>query len=394
MTSAGAPAVLPRGVFAVSYASFTLIGWTALLVPSYLRVIQAGFSRTDAEFGLVYLVFALMFATGAMSAGLIADLIGRRIVLPATGLLITVGLATVSAAPTWGIFVVGAGLAGAGAGAVDALVNSVVMDLSATGRGGGLSRLHLFYSIGALAAPLAIGVLAEAGISWRPVAAATAVAGLLLAIPLRRVGAVPPRQRVTSASPPAGRSRPPIGLSVRLALATLGIGIACYVAAEAGVTSWLVAYLAEEPMSVAALALGLFWAGLAAGRLVASRIADRLHPVSFAAFCGLASALALAAAIAGPPGPLRIALFMATGFAFGPVYPMIMTVAGMLVPHRAAAVSGTLTAAAIAGSVVYPPLMGLMSGRAGLGAGMAGAALLAAVSGAAVVIARRMSAPR
>src|SRR5450759_4662137 len=44
----------------VSYASFILIGWTGLFVPSLLRVLQDDFARSDAEFGLVYLVGAVI----------------------------------------------------------------------------------------------------------------------------------------------------------------------------------------------------------------------------------------------------------------------------------------------------------------------------------------------
>jgi fucose permease len=391
-----APAT-PPGVLPIAYASFVLIGWTGLFVPSYLRVIQDEFGRTDAEFGLVYLVFALMFAVGAVSGGLAAERIGRQVVLPVAALLIAAGLVTLSVAPTWTVFVIGAGLVGGSTGAVDAVVNSVVMDLSVSGHGSGLSRLHLFYSVGALAAPLVVGVLAEAGVGWRPVAAATAVAGLAIAFPLRRVGLVPRRRRApVDPATPNTASQPRAGLrrALKLAMAALAVGIACYVAAEAGVTSWLVGYLAEEPMSVATLALSLFWTGLAAGRLVSSRIADRFDPTVFTATFALAAAVFLLAAIAGPAGPLRIALFMAAGFALGPVYPMIMTVAGSLFPHRAAAISGALTAAGVAGSVTYPALMGVISEVAGLGAAMVGAALLAAASGVAVLIARRLVARR
>ena len=388
--TAGIPAAPPRGVLPIAYASFTLVGWTGLFVPSYLRVIQDEFGRTDAEFGLVYLVFALMFAAGAVLGGLMSERIGRGIVLPISAVLIAAGLAIESVAPSWTIFVAGAGLAAAGTGAVDAVVNSAVMDLSAAGSGSGLNRLHLFYSIGALSAALVVSVMAQADIGWRTVAVATAIAGLALALPLRRVGLVPPRPRGPGDMAPDGGHHS-IVLPLRLALVALGIGIACYVAAEAGVTSWLVGYLVEEPMSVATLALGLFWTGLAGGRLVASRIADRFDPIAFAATCAFASALALVAAVAGPPGALRIALFVATGFAFGPVYPMIMTVAGSLLPHRAAAVSGALTAAGVVGSVTYPALMGVISELAGLGAAMVGAALLAAASGCAVIVARRIA---
>ena len=391
--TAGIPAAPPQGVLPIAYASFALVGWTGLFVPSYLRVIQDEFGRTDAEFGLVYLVFALMFAAGAFLGGLVSERIGRGIVLPASAVLIASGLAIESVAPSWTVFVAGAGIAAVGTGAVDAVVNSAVMDLSATGSGSGLSRLHLFYSLGALSAALAVSLMAQAGVGWRSVAVVTALVGLAVALPLRRVGLVPPRPRAPGDMAPDGRHHS-IVLPLRLALVALGIGIACYVAAEAGVTSWLVGYLVEEPMSVATLALGLFWTGLAAGRLVSSRIADRFDPIAFTVTCAFASALALVAAVAGPPGPLRIALFVATGFAFGPVYPMIMTVAGSLLPHRAAAVSGALTAVGVVGSVTYPALMGVISELAGLGAAMVGAALLAAGAGCAVIVARWIAPPR
>jgi fucose permease len=166
------------------------------------------------------------------------------------------------------------------------------------------------------------------------------------------------------------------------------------VATELGVSSWLVGFLADEPMSVATLGLGLFWMGHASGRLAAVRIADRFDPIWFTTACATAGGVALAIAVHGPAGAPRLAAFALTGFALGPVWPMIMTVGGTLFPHRAATVSGLLTAAGVVGSVAYPPLMGLISGVAGLGAGMTGAAVLALLSGVAVVTAGRAAAGR
>jgi len=429
-----APAA-PRGIIATSYASFVLIGWSSLLVPSLIRVIKGDFGQSDAGFGVLYLVSAALFATGALSSGLLADRIDRRAILPAAALLLATGLAGQALAPAWPVFVVGVALAGAGAGTLDAGVNGVVMDLSVTGHGSALSRLHLFYSVGALAAPLVVGSLVDAGVEWRQLVAASGVAALAVALPLRAVGAVPARHRAprpdmadpapaggaeasaapnapcapdapyapdapaaphAPAAPPAtggpaaGAARP----DLRLPLAALGVAIACYVATEAGVSSWLVAFLSDEPMAVATFALGMFWTGHAAGRLVASRVADRFHPAPFATSCVLFGAAALAAAVVGPRGGLQVALFAAVGFGLGPVYPMIMTVAGAFCPHRAASVSGLLTAAGVAGSVVYPPLMGFVSDAAGLGAGMIGAAVLAVVCGLAVMAAGRSATRR
>ncbi len=379
-------------VVVASYASFILIGWTGLLVPSLLRVIKADFDQTDAGFGLLYLVSALLFAVGALSAGLLAERFGRRTLLPLSALLIAVGLATQGVAPSWPVLLLGVAFAGAGSGAIDAGVNSVVMDVAVSGKGSAINRLHLFYSVGALGAPLVIGQVVGLGLDWRLLMVGTGIAALALVVPMRAVGSVPPRRRAAAVSGAVVVRA--AGPDLRLPLAILGLAIACYVATELGVSSWLVGFLDDEPMSVATLGLGLFWVGHASGRLTAVRIADRFDPIRFTTACAIAGSVALAVAVHGPAGAPRIAAFAITGFALGPVWPMIMTVGGTLFPHRAATVSGVLTAAGVVGSVLYPPFMGLISGVAGLGAGMTGAAALTLLSGAAVVTAGRVAARR
>jgi fucose permease len=375
-----------------AYSSFILVGWTGLFVPSLLRVLQGDFGRSDAQFGLVYLVGALLSASGALSSGLIAGHIGRRVVNATAALLIAGGMALEAVAPSWPVFLAGAGLAGAGCGAIVAMGSSVIMDLSASGSGSGLNRLHLFYSVGALAAPVAISLLMSLGIQWRLIAVATGLAGLALAEPLSRAGAVQPRPR-SPATPTTAEREAARLTGLQLALAGLGLAIACYVAAESGVSSWLVGFLADEPMTAATLALSLFWAGIAAGRVLASRVADRFDPVRFTASCAWAGGIAILAAVGLASGPVRISLFLAAGFAFGPVYPMIMAVAGSLFPHRAAAVAGIVTSAGVVGSITYPPLMGLMASFAGLGAGMLGAAFLILFSGGTVARVGRLGRP-
>ncbi len=400
MTAPNPPA---RAITVTAYASFTLVGWSMLLMPSLIRDVRDDFGQTDAGFGVLYLGAALLFGTGAFLSGALAGRLGRRVILPAAAIALSVGLATQGLAPAWPVLLVGAALAGGGSGALDAGVNSVIMDLSVAGRGDALSRLHLFYSVGALTAPLVLGLLVAAGIDWRIPMLATGVATLGLVVPLRLVGSVPPRARVAPAAvggadPAAdaagedapGPTRPPavvVPPSLRVPLAALAIAIACYVASEAGVSSWLVAFLADEPLTTATLALSLFWIGLALGRLTAGRLGRHIPPVRYAVASTFLGGAAIAGAVVGPTGAIQIALFAVAGFGLGPVYPMIMAVAGSYYPHRAAAVSGLLTTAGVAGSVIYPPLMGFTSASLGLAAGMLGAAALAAACGVAVLVA-------
>lgn len=398
-----------RAVTTTAYATFTLVGWSMLLVPSLIRDIRDDFGQTDAGFGVLYLGASLLFATGAILSGTLAGKLGRRVILPAAMIALAAGLATQGLAPAWPILLVGAALAGGGAGGLDAGVNSVFMDLSVTGRGDALSRLHLFYSVGALTAPLVLGLVVAAGVDWRVPMLLSSVVAVALVAPLRIVGTVPPRARAVEAETPAplesaggtaavGGAQPPgavhgarlpgvVPRSLRVPLAALAVAIACYVGSEAGVSSWLVAFLADEPLTTATLALSLFWIGLALGRLAAGRLGRHIPPVPYAVASALLAAVAIAGAVVGPSGTVQIGLFAVAGFGLGPVYPMIMAIAGSYYPHRAAAVSGLLTTAGVAGSIVYPPLMGFTSASIGLAAGMLGAAALAAACGVAVLVA-------
>ncbi len=179
-----------------------------------------------------------------------------------------------------------------------------------------------------------------------------------------------------------------------LPLVVLAIAIGCYVATELGVSSWLVRYLDEVSLEVATLALSLFWAALALGRLVSSFIVDRMGAVAFATTWSAACGVAILAAISVPSVPLSIVCFAIAGFAAGPVYPMIMAIGGSLYPGRASTVSSVLASAAIVGSILYPPLMGVVSEAAGMWFSMLGAALFAFAAAGCIWAAARLGRAR
>ena len=371
---------------ALGYASFTFVGWNALLVPSLVPSIERDFAQPDAGMGVFYFITALLFVIGSLVGGYVMERVGRGRALPAAVFGMAAGLACEAFAPSWAIFVVGGALAGFGSGAVEVGMNALFLDRFSEDRGRALSRLHLCFSIGALAAPLVIAALVEIGVAWRLPFAVTSL--VVVAIGL---GLATSELGVPHAAPASRVGRPAVGRHVPLPLVLLAVAITSYVAAESGVSSWLVRFLDAAPIGVATLALSLFWAGLALGRLVASRVADRFAPMSVVTACGLAAGAAILAAVVVPWIGVSIALFALAGVACGPIYPMIVASAGALYPTRANAVSGVLTAAAVTGSVVYPPAMGLVSNGLGLGVGMAGAGLFAVVCAGAMVAARLLA---
>jgi fucose permease len=271
--------------------------------------------------------------------------------------------------PTWELFLALAVPFGLGMGAIDGGMNGLVLDLYPQNRGRALNLLHFFFSLGALASPLVIGRLIEAGTTWQTVLIGTAVVAVPIAV-LFLVVSLPSGRHARAETPGSAR----VGFSLPLML--LAVAIACYVASEIGVSNWLVRFLETASIGLATYALALFWGSLALGRFATAMLGDRFDHARFAATAALVAALSLAAAVLVPSLPASIVLFGVVGFAFGPVYPLIMAVGGDLYPSRSAAVSGFLAGFAVIGAIVYPPLMGFISVEAGLSVAMIGAAIL------------------
>jgi fucose permease len=349
-----------------------LVGWSGLLVPSLIRSIEHDFGQSDAGVGVFFFVNSVAYVGGSMLGGLLTERLGRRTVLPFAVVLIALGLTGLATVPSWTLFLAAGIPFGLGSGAIDGGTNGLILDLYPTSRGRSLNLLHLFFSLGALASPLFVGRLVEAGAAWQVVVIGTAVAAVPVAI-LLALADMPSGRHVAA----AGASIARLGLA--LPLVALAVAIGCYVASEVGVSNWLVRYLEAADLTLATSALALFWGSLALGRLLSARLGDRFNHARFAATAALVAAISLVAAVIVPSLPASIVLFGVVGFAFGPVYPLIMAVAGDRFPDRSAAVSGFLSGIAVVGAIVYPPVMGFVSVGIGLGAAMGGAAALALV---------------
>jgi MFS transporter, FHS family, glucose/mannose:H+ symporter len=381
MTTAGVrmPAAAVIGCLA-----FLLLGWSGLLVPSLVRSIEHDFGQTDAGMGFFYLLNALVYASGVVGGTLLTHRLGRRPVLAGGVALAAVGLLTLAAAGDWPIFVLGVVPFGMGCGTLDGSGNGLILDLFPSARGRALNLLHFCFSTGALACPAVVGRTVEAGVPWRGLLIATAVA------------AVPIATLFARAAMPSGRHAGDHGASARAGrvlldrvLLVLGIAIACYVASELGVSNWLVRFLYGAPLEVATTALTLYWAGLTIGRLGSARIGDRFDHVAFATLASAATGILITLAVVAPSTALSIALFGAAGITSGPIFPLIMAIGGDRFPDRSAAVGGYLTGAAVAGGISYPPVMGFLSVTVGLPAAMAGAGALSLVAALVLLMVRR-----
>lgn len=378
----------------VACLTLLAVGWTGLLIPSLLRSIKDTFDQTDAGIGLVYLVYALAYTGGSFAGGPLTERAGRRLILGAAVITTAAGVAGMGLAPSWVLFVLATVASGVGAGCLDGGANGLVLDVYREGRGRAMSLLHVSFSVGALAAPLIVGRLVEGGVTWQAVTLGTAVVLAMLLLPYLLVP-MPSARRLAHPDVEVPEGAEPVGSRRLLTgpLLLLGVAIAAYVAAEIGVSNWVVAFLEPAPLTTATLALSLYWAGLTVGRLLSSAIADRFDHLRFTIVCAIAMGATIAGASLAPTLPLAIGAFFAAGVASGPVFPMIVAIGGERYPDRSAAVGGSLTGMAVIGSTIYPPAMGLISVTVGLTVAMLGSAALAIVCVIALLAFSRATVP-
>jgi fucose permease len=385
-----------RSVVWTGYAAFFLVGWCLLLVPSLIRDVEGSFDQTDMGMGLAYLLYNLAWVTGTIASGVLAVRMPRRLLMGSGPALVALGLAVMTLFGSWPVFIAGFLLFGLGLGIIDSGMNAVFMDLFPGRQAAALNRLHLWLAVGALVGPFTIGRLIAAGLPWQAVTAGGAASAAAISIALA-TRSLPPARRASDhpgrredGAPTAGvrRRRIPVPLLI------LSVAIACYVATEMGVTAWLVRYLDEAPIQLATLALSLFWGGMAVGRLVSSFLAGRMGSVTLAWTWSAACGVAVIASLVAPSIGLSIVCFAVAGVAAGPVYPTIMAIGGSMYRERTSLVSSTLASAAIVGSLVYPPLMGLLSGTVGLAVSMLGAALFSFAAAVFIVIGARLGPSR
>jgi fucose permease len=375
------PAVL------VAASGLALIGFASLLVPSLVPAIETRFGQADAAVGVALFITASAYVVGSFAGGPATERVGRRPVLSVAAVLVAAGLAGQAIAGTWPMFVAAGAVAGLGSGAIDGGMNALVLEAYGGRASGRLNAAHLGFGAGALAAPFVVGQLVPRGIDWQALFAATALLALAFAPAVARA-AMPSGRHVREPNVATARSGGLV-LSTSLPLLTLALAIATYVSAEIGVSTWLVRFLAAAPLAVATGALGVYWGGLTLGRLVAAIAAERIPSAPFAVAAVLGASLALVGAVAVSDVAQSVVLFGLVGFASGPVYPLIMAIAGERYPRRSALIAGSLAGVAVVGGVVYPPLMGLLSESVGIRGGMLGAAVLGVVCALAVVMATR-----
>jgi fucose permease len=325
----------------IVYVTFLATGVGLVLPGVMLPLLLARWHLSDAQAGILFFLFFIGSASGAvLSRGSLPKSIARGC------LSVVIGSALLAIASRGAVFLAIA-FYGLGLGIVMTSSSLLESRRSESERAARLARLNLVWAIGACLGP---SLVLRGAIAWGTITVLLGVAaffGLAGGLAL----AVVPHVDAATKTPPALRSQNPMALL--LILVPLATGV------ESATGGWLTTYSKRSGQTLGEIigAVTCFWGGMLVSRLIQSH--HRIATASaFALFVGgpwLMSA-SLSILLMSPGGVSMLMGALLLGLAIGPMYPLLLTLA-----LRHGEASNIVFVVAGCGASLLPLLTGLVS---------------------------------
>jgi fucose permease len=359
------------GLVVLAYIAFVALGMPDGLLGVAWPSIRTSFSIPLDAIGLLLTASVAGYMTSSFLSGPVVTRMGIGRILAASCALTGTGLIGYTLVPEWWMMVLLGIVAGLGAGAIDAGLNTYV----AAHFGEGLMQwLHASYGIGVTLGPIIMTIALTTLNSWRVGYRLVGGFQLALAIGFGLTLSLWNRTETSAGDEEPKRLtdyRTPMGETLRQRRVWLSMLLfLLYVGAEASLGIWTYSLLVESrgvDPTVAGLWAGSYWATFTVGRVLAGLYAKRLG-VHALVLGSLAGALLGAALLIWNPSKLtNVVAVAAIGFAIAPIFPALTSGTSQRVGARFAAntIGMQMTMTGL-GMAVIPSLLGVLARRSSL----------------------------
>ena len=145
------------------YASFFLLGFLGLAWIPRIPEIKTALGLSDGQFGLVLLASTVGSIPGAQLSGRIVHMYSSKLVARISGVLLPVGVFVIGLAGNVQILLLGLFITGFNVAFMDIAINGQAVEIEKHTNGRWMSSFHGLWSIGAFAATLVGGLVANFG---------------------------------------------------------------------------------------------------------------------------------------------------------------------------------------------------------------------------------------
>jgi len=362
----------PRlGLILLAYIAFVGLGMPDGLLGVGWPSIRAGFSIPLDAIGMLLVSTVAGYSTASFLSGFLLSRVGVGRMLAASCLLTGLALIGYTLVPQWWMMVLLGVLAGLGAGAIDAGLNTYV----AAHFGEGLMQwLHASWGIGITTGPIIMTLGLTSLHTWRFGYRAVGIFQIALAL-----GFVLTLGMWSRNNQPAGEQaakkltdyKTPLAETLRQSRVWLSMALFfLYVGAEGGLGTWTYTLLTESrgvDQTLAGFFAGSYWFTFTLGRITAGLVTRRVG-VNRLVLGGLVGALLGAGLLIWNPSQAANVLAVAIiGVSIAPIFPAMMSGTRARVgDHYAANTIGMQMAATGFGGAVIPSLMGVLARQVSL----------------------------
>ncbi|MFY9607726.1 MAG: MFS transporter [Blastocatellia bacterium] len=352
----------------LAYLSFISLGLPDGLNGVAWPSIRAYFNLPVDALGALLVMFTVGYLASSFTSGRLISLMSVGTLLALSCMATALSLIGYAIAPVWLMIVVLAVVAGLGAGAIDAGLNTFAATQFSARM---VNWLHACYGVGATAGPVIMTSVLAARHPWQRGYAIVGAWQLALAFcflvtrrwwPSVSSKAAPSSANVTRASNITTLKLPAVWLSVAVFFVYTGI--------EAAAGTWAYSLFTEArgvSMMTAGAWVSIYWGGLTAGRLMSGVVAGFVPAHSLVRWCIMGIALGAGLIWSNVTGQLSFFGLGLMGLASAPVFPsLIAATPARLGPAHTANAVGFQIAAAVLGQSLLPALIGVMARKLGL----------------------------
>ncbi|MFC4601754.1 MFS transporter [Cohnella hongkongensis] len=341
--------------------AYLVVGIGQLVVGTVMEPMVAAYGIKYGDGGQLVMNQFLGGLIGIMLAPWLMGRIGKKtLLLGALGMMAAAEI-LYAFQPPWGVMLAVAPFAGYGFGTTEAVVGSFIIGAAMGNANVAMSRVEIFFGVGALLMPFAGAALISGGY-WE---SAFALVGGMAAVTLAAWWVYWPkildRPPEHASHAEAGlRRMPNRGLAI-LVLAACSVFFAVYVGLEMSFVHYLPSLLVNQnglTESSASLSLSLFWGAMAIGRLVSGQAADRWGGGAYMLVACIAAA-ALFVLMGGLSGTWStFALTFLAGLAMSGMFAIALVFANRAVPGMTERTTSLLMAFGGIGGALMPKLTG------------------------------------
>lgn len=343
--------------------SYLLIGLAHVVVGSLMPSLLEYYGRDYGDGGLLIFAQFSGFLAGVLISPLLIARLGKlNGLLIATGMLCAAEFVYALLPPWEWMYLVG-GVAGFGFGMIEAVIGTIIIASFTERTAVAMSRLEVFFGLGALLMPLAAGVFIRLE-NWRYTFLLVSVLAfvLLFAWGKGRFGEFKETLQARSEkTAEKGNWLKPYQGTRGLLLVVFLVFFFVYVGTEMSFVNFLPSLLIEKlgiDKPTAAFSVTLFWVAMTFGRIFAGVVAERISYSRYVAWGCLISFIVISLFAMSGGLALLFTLIVLFGLFMSGLFSIALVFANKLLPGTEETTPSLLIASGGVGGALLPLLMG------------------------------------